>query len=931
MKFIPIILVILMFIYPITMSAHTILAQEQHEQYSETLHIYQIYDKTIIMGIFSGNRIKQLLPTTFVQGLQYFSISVAKYTPDTANVYWFINDNPERENAPYLYWRGIQVNVTYQTNNYDSNALINWLSDNFQTVFQGLSSTSKSRIFYSSGNLDTFSKLLIDSTIDQDTQGFLNLFRKHTISYVEYRFSNGENKLIIVTVINIPQSIIPRNIGLVSVLNYTKILNTELQSSPFSNDSLIIFHLYGLSVNKSDVNYAQNINWVSGPNNHWTTTGFYKVPPNTMIQKMNIYVTLFNQPLIFYLIPSISYLLDDETVQITVNVTNPNQTTINNVTVNLMIPKGFMETPSTTVYIGDIKPNSTISKKVLLHYVHSEENILRIRSMYSYYDGITMVQGYANDVIISTEFAHFPSIVYYVKPLTATLQIDGNSTVTYEVNIHNIGNDDAKNVMLHMGTYHINLGQINKNESRVYKIRYDPKNVTFSQIIPFRSDATPPIYVTFTYNNLSFTLLSNTTLPSLARVFSNYQIFIGIFVSKSILFTSTYAAMWNITNIGGLKTIPIILNKTWLSEIGFTHNKLDDFSETPKYLIVNRSVLFNRSIVISLSLTATRNDTFILPPLFQNISGLPPIMMEPAILTNAIYIIKNVSKSSLNIGDMLDIIISIQNLGSKPIFSIIINDTLPQGWELIEGKLKSNISRIDAHSTYVLKYSARALDPQSQILPSLDVQFSVNNFNLKYTSKQIIVHVTLLINLNIVAWNNEPLKSGFLMIKDSVNKNITKMSISDGKVTWNGYVGNFNIQIIYRNTTVYNGSISITRNNSTLTLKTSVYPFIIRTVDLFNNLINSEIYVYSNKTLFGKDNNSVNILLPSGSYNILIKSNGKIFSMPLDVVGPSNKTIDIQFNVIQIGNISIDVPILMLMITILFVIIIAFILKNITT
>ncbi|MEM3832732.1 MAG: hypothetical protein QW128_03915 [Thermoprotei archaeon] len=930
MKFISIALVVLIFMYSITIGVHAVLAQELHEQYSETLHIYQIYSKTIVMGIFSGDRVKQLLPDALVQGLQYFSISVAKYTPDTANVYWLINDNPEKESTHYLYWRGIQVNVTYQTSNYDPSNLINWLCDRFQTVFQRLNSTSKSYVFYSGGNLNVFSKLLIDSIMDKNAQGFFNLFENRTIDYVEYRFSNRESKLIVVTVINTPQSMIPRNIGSISVLNYTKILNTMLQTSQFSGNSSITFHLYGLSVNRSDISYAQNINWISGPNNHWVTTGFYKLMPNTVIQKMNIYVMLFNQPLIFYLMPDKSHLPDNETLQVTVNVTNPNQTVINNVAVNLIIPRGFIESPSITVHVGNMQPNSTISKKVLLHYVHSEESILRIRSMYSYHDGATIVQGYANDMIISTEFVRFPSIVYYVRPLTTTPQIDGSTAVTYEVNIHNMGDGDAKDVTLHMSTYYINLGEINKNESITYKMKYDPKNVTFSQIIPSHSDATPPIYITFIYNNLSFTLLSNTTLPSLVRVFSNYQIFIGTLTPQSILFTSTYTTTWNITNMGGLRTTPIILNKAWLTEIGLIHNKPDSFSEIPEYLVVNTSVPFNYSITISLSLTATHNDTFILPPLLQNISGLPPIMMEPAIFTNAIYISKNVSKTSLNIGDTLDVLIKVQNLGNKPIFSITINDTIPQGWELIGGIPKSNITKIDPNSTYILKYSIRALDPQSQTLPSLEVRFSINNFNLKYLSKQTMMYVRLLVNLNIVAWNDEPLKSGFLIIKDSINKNNTEMPISNGKVVWNGYVGYFNVQVIYRNITVYNKSISITNSNSTLTLKTSVYPFIIRTVDLLDNPINSEIYIYSNKTLLGKNNNVISILLPSGSYNILVKSNGKIFSMPLDVVGPAGETVSIRFNVIQVGSLSIKVPILMLIITILFIAVIVYALRDIT-
>lgn len=924
------ILIILMITYSITIGINAVEAQSSYERYSENLHIYQIYDKTIVVGIFDGKYVKQLLPNTLTQGLKYFSISVAKYTPDTANVYWFLNDNPERDNSYYLFWRGIQINVTYQTSNYNPNDLINWISDKFQTAFQQLKSTSISHVLYSSGNLDTISELLINNTVDWNAQGFLNLFRNRTLNYIEYRFSNEENKLIIVTVIKIPQTSIPRSPGSIVILNYTRILNTVLISSPFSDNSSIMFHLYGLSVNRSDISYAQNIKWVSGPNNHWVTTGFYKVAPNTIIQKMNVYVTLFNQPLIFYLIPNKSYLSNNDVLQVTVNVTNPNTIMINNVTVNLIIPDGFKEAPSTTIYIKNIKPNSTLSQEISLHYTYSEQSILRIRSMYSYYDGITAVQGYTNDIIISTKHTNFPSIIYYIKPLTATSQIDGSNTVEYEVDIHNVGNDNATEVTIHMNTYHINLGQISKGGSFTYKIKYDPKNATFAPIIPLHSEATPPIYITFTYNNSSYTSLSNTTLPSLAKTFSNYQILVGTYIPQSILFTSSYTVKWNIVNIGGSRATPIILNKTKLTELGLVHYGQDDFYEEPEYLIASKNVAFNHSIIMSLSLTTTRTDTFILPPLFQNTSALPPIMIEPAIFTNAVYISKNVSKLSLNIGDTLDIAIKVQNLGNKPIFSVKINDTVPQGWELTEGISKINITKIDPHNTYILKYTIKAINPQSQILPPLKVQFSINNFNLMYTSNQTIVYIKLLINLNVVAWNNEPLENGFLIIKDTLSGNATKISISNGKAAWSGYVGIFNIQAIYRNITVYNSSVSITGNNSTFTIKASVFPFIIRTVDVLNNPTASEIYVYMNQTLFYKGNDIINVLLPSGSYSVLIKSNGKTLSIPLEVTGPAVKTVNIRFNIIQINGVSIDVPALMLMITLLFIIILAYlILKKI--
>jgi len=928
MRTISIALIILILLYIITTNLNMVTAQES---YSEHLQIYQIYDKTIVTGIFSGKYINTLLPNTLTQGLKYFSISVARFTSDTANAYWFINNNPEKESLKYLYWRGIYMNITYDNPSYNPNNLVNWISDKFHIVFQNLNSTSTSYIFYSGGNLDTFYELLLNSTVDWNALGFLTLFKQHITNYLEYRFINKTSKIIMTTVFNTPYSMIPQKPNIISMFNYTKIFNSTLTTSPYSISSLITFNLYGMSINRSDISYTTNIKWISGPNNHWVTTGTFTFPSGITIQKMNIYATLFNQPLIFSIIPDKSHLSDNDTLRITVNVTNPNSINISNVTVNLIIPNAFKETPNVTIYIGNINSNSTVSQSALLHYTHSEQNFLQIRTMYSYEEGSTIIQGYANDILISTSSLHFPSIVYYIKPLTDTSRIDGSNTITYEIKIINVGDDNATNVRLHIGASYVNIGQLEKGKTFSYKINYDPKNITFISTIPKEAEASPPIYVTFTYENTTHTLLSNTTLPSFAKTFSSYAILIGEYMSQSLIFTSQYTVKWRITNIGGSKTVSLILDRLKLSTMGLTHKQYDDFNETSKYLITTKTISFNQSIILSLSLYATRNDTFILPPLFENVTGLPLIVMEPAIFTNAIYVSKNINKISLNINDNLTVMIHVQNLGSKPIFSITINDTLPFGWELVSGSSIINLPKLDANSMYELKYIMKAINPQTQALPLANVTFYVNNIKLYTTSKQITTYVRLLVNINIVAWNDEPLKNTYLIIRDTLNNNATELFIQNGKITWNGYIGTFNMQVIYRNITVYNASVNITGNSSTITLKTAVYPFIIKTIDILNNPINAKISIYYNKTLFEQGDNIVSTLLPIGSYNIIVKSNGKISSIPLDVSGPSIKPVNIRFDTIGINGIQISAPILMLLITLIFIIILIYVLLKMTT
>jgi hypothetical protein len=225
----------------------------------------------------------------------------------------------------------------------------------------------------------------------------------------------------------------------------------------------------------------------------------------------------------------------------------------------------------------------------------------------------------------------------------------------------------------------------------------------------------------------------------------------------------------------------------------------------------------------------------------------------------------------------------------------------------------------------------KAINPQTQALPLANVTFYVNNIKLYTTSKQITTYVRLLVNINIVAWNDEPLKNTYLIIRDTLNNNATELFIQNGKITWNGYIGTFNMQVIYRNITVYNASVNITGNSSTITLKTAVYPFIIKTIDILNNPINAKISIYYNKTLFEQGDNIVSTLLPIGSYNIIVESNGKISSIPLDVSGPSIKPVNIRFDTIGINGIQISAPILMLLITLIFIIILIYVLLKMTT
>lgn len=928
MKIYSIALLMIILIYITTINFNYIKAQES---YSENLRIYQIYDKTIVTGIFSGKYVKALLPITLTHGLKYFSFSIAKFTPNTANAYWFINNNPEKESSDYLYWRGVYLNITYENSNYNPHDLIDWISNNFNIVFEKLASTSTSYVFYTGGNLELLSELLLNSTIDWGASGFLNLFRHNAINYIEYRFNNSMNTIIMTTVFHTPRSMLPQKSNMVSLLNYTKIFNETISTSALSDDSLITFNLYGISVNKSDISYITNAKWFSGPNNHWITTGIFRFPSGVTIQKMNIYVTLFNQPLIFSITTNKSHLLDNDVLSITINVTNPNPVSINNVSINLILPEAFKEAPSLDVTVGNIKPSSSLSQSVSLHYTHSEQKILRIRFMYSYADGLTLVQGYANDIIISTLESRFPLITYYIKSLTNTSFIDGSSSVTYNVTVQNIGDANATKVKIHIGAYYIDLGQLNEGKSITYRISYDPKNITFASLIPKGAEASPPIYVTFIYENNTYSLLSNSTLPSLSKTFSNYAILIGTYTPKSLMFTSQYTVEWNIVNIGAAKSVVMILDKSKFSTIGLVHGKNDDFNETSKYLITRKTISFNQSIVISLSLYATRNDTFILPPLFENITGLPLIMMEPAIFTNAIYVTKNVDKLSLNMNDNLLVTLSIQNLGSKPIFSVLINDTIPAGWGLVEGSSVIKLQKLNSSSAYTLKYIIKAIDPQSQVLPSGDVTFSINNIRLRVVSNKIVIYVRLMVNMNVVTWNDLPVQSGTLIIKDLFSNNSTALPIQDGKTTWYGYVGTFNVQVIYRNITVYNSSLKLTSNSSTLVIKTAIYPFTIKTVDILNNPINSRIYIYFNKTLFEQGNNSVTAFLPVGSYSIVIQYNEKILTIPLDVSGPSMEPVNIRFNTITIGGLQIDLSILILLVTLIFILAMIYILFKVIT
>jgi len=144
-------------------------------------------------------------------------------------------------------------------------------------------------------------------------------------------------------------------------------------------------------------------------------------------------------------------------------------------------------------------------------------------------------------------------------------------------------------------------------------------------------------------------------------------------------------------------------------------------------------------------------------------------------------------------------------------------------------------------------------------------------------------------SVNFIATNifNGQLNNFNLIIYSINNTLLNNITTSNGIASWNGYIGIFNVSVIYKGVVVYQNKLNVTAYNSTIYLKSNVTLIQLTITDIFGDVIHNanvnifgttkEAAILSNSTYYFLNN------LPFGNYTVQISINGKYYIIPIKI------------------------------------------------
>ena len=277
---------------------------------------------------------------------------------------------------------------------------------------------------------------------------------------------------------------------------------------------------------------------------------------------------------------------------------------------------------------------------------------------------------------------------------------------------------------------------------------------------------------------------------------------------------------------------------------------------------------------------------------------------------------------TLNIGETIEVEVTVRNLGTTPVYMVSINDTIPEGWTLIEGQTYGFRELVEPGEELKVRYVIRADNPKNESLPAASIELILGGWQLKFSTNKLILRIGLKVFIRLLTAYNKTLPSATIEIIDEkigVTYNLTAMN---GNVEWNGYVGVFKIKVYYEGHIVLSDKFLITRESNSLELITSVYEAKIMVLDALGRpLKGADVSFESSKGYTQKLVTDMSgmvsaELLPGSVYTVRISHGGLTYTYVI-VVDKNIQLYKLNLPVIGLDGASLDVSQLLLALTIL--------------
>jgi uncharacterized repeat protein (TIGR01451 family) len=880
----------------------------------ENLKIIQIYNETVFVSNLTVRDNKPIFTVINDEfnNLKNFELVIFNINLTERTLKWFIGElNPIR-NLPFLLEKGFLFTFKLKEENKEQH-FINKLSDKFKTKFVKIDSN----FYVTGGNFGVYLDDFLLS-LNYTYKGFYLLNEHLKPVGIIYKVDNDVQQLILLYFTTLATSPDIYTKRLFSI-NYTRFLS-NITSSEFSTNSTLEFYFYGMIVHES----KPTLSWFSSYENNWVTYSNYRLNKNEAIGKISVNSSKIDP---FILVTqSANPGVFNSTTKLYISIYNYGTVEANNITVKVKLPEGINSNNNTLIF-NKVSPNSYSKKYIEISVSLNESKIIDIPPPEVYYKvGNTVIKNIGNPLRIGYKVKNFPVLSYILFPNKVAGELTDilDSLTEFRITVNNTGDAEAKDVKLILDYLSQPIGDIKPNSSDFIIFGIEPNKLKF---VPPGSASIFNVTITYRYDNKTEKL--ENIYPyfyTFSSAFS-YVNYLSLSQKKlpNVILPTKIQLAWSSIALGAPRSA--ILNSTVsdLEKLGLIYTGPDSFSKRGNKIEVKYSFLRGEKHTVSLAMNFSSYSHYIVAPFYQYVEPLKiKFLVPPLVFSSAIVIKKEVNNTVIGVGSYLDVTVTLTNLSNETIYNVELYDEITTGWKYISGLNRTFAPILSPKTNLTLKYVIEASSPEFNNLPSANANYYFFGEFWNSKSNPVDLLIKLIIKFNIFDWNMNKLNNATLIIKDTKGKILGNFTIKDGLIEWEGFIGSINVDIIFKNNVVARKSYYLTPKNTSLNIKTYVFNLNLTIKDIFGlNLKDIKVYLQSsNLTMYPniKDGYFFFEGIPKGLYSLNIEISNNDYKIPIIIDERFSQNINIGLPIIKIGNIILDLQLIIGLILLTFLI-----------
>jgi uncharacterized repeat protein (TIGR01451 family) len=896
----------------------TVMATETNLK--ESLNIYHLYNETVfLLNITYYNNTDILKLNDILNYINNYTIIIFNINQTERTLRWFLSQYNPLYNSDSLIEKGILLKFySDKISNINLTLLINKSQDLLRARLILLNKTSNYISLIGGGNYTYYIKRIL-SAIHYSAGGLYNLTQLMQPNGLVYQFDkSGLRKLYLLFTSSLTTS--PEiKTSKTFKIDYTRYLE-NLTRSDFSSYSEINFYLFGINA----INSTLDLKWNVGYNTHWISQAKFIISSNNKLGKVTITASKLDPFII--IAQRFDPAVFNSTSKLLISVFNLGSFNVTEVKVNFKLPQ-WLNAPNDTLIFKNVSTSiqeKSVDVKIVGSVNPGTYEISAPIATYNY--GSTNFTTIGNTFLIGVNVKKFAALSFYLKPSSSQWpDLLSTGTDIYVV-ILNTGNSNATNVHLKFDYLDAKIPDLAAKGNLTFPITIQPSQ--YSKI-PIGADV---FYnTTLSYDNGTKTFNVNIPSSSLATIGSLFS-FVNYLTIKANLFSNNFnlgitGLKWTMTALGLSRSSALYIPIDILKTQNLTYAGADSFSLQGDSVTTVYTVTRGYSSDVFLRINITSYNSFVIPLYQKTLPLTKKIIMDPLVFTSALIINKSINSTIVKPNQDVEVKIEITNKGESAIYNLTIQDILAKGWNITQGNNKLVVDVLSPDNTISLVYKVRAISPISPNMGQIIANFTLNGLEFEYNLTRFEIKIYSPVQFSILNWNKDNLNEGYLIIYDKKGNMLANVTISSGKASWDGYIGNFTAMIYYKKVNVLMQDFIVTSFNNTFIFRTYVFDLKVKITDLFGNTIDSaNVMLIGNLTSSSELANNYFYFhdVPKGIYNLVIKIGNYEYKIPINVDETTSSEITISLPILVLGNGALNVNIIVGIILILFIALFAY-------